>query len=575
MDDTMTAPFDYETFRRQFPLFAQAENAQLVYLDNAATTQKPQVVIDAITQFYLHGNANAHRSSHRLARAATTMLEQVRAKVARYLNTQSADEIVFCRGATEGLNLLAASLTQALQPGDEILLSVAEHHANLVPWQMAAQRHGLVLRFLPLREQGDGLAIERMPEFLTPRTRIVALTAASNALGFAVDIAQVAKVLNGRDALLVVDAAQAMVHGAVNVQQWHCDFLVCSAHKFYGPTGIGFIYGRREHWHDLPPWQGGGEMIETVTLERSHYAVPPHRFEAGTSALASIAGLGATIDFLSAQPRAAIRAHEQQLLQQLHAGLNTLDWIEVLSSPHDNVGIAAFRPRTFSGLMSEDLATWLDGHDIAVRCGSHCAQPLVRQLDGAWLRASVAAYNTPSDIVRLLDCIALAPRPQVVTEQASLAGAGNFLLYDDLSGLDPDVVRNARGWQARYGLLLQWGDERLAPKPSIRGDAHQVRGCETRVWLAHTQQGERHRFTIDAESRVIRGLAVLLLLLIDDRSRADIAAIDLSAVFAELGLTRHLSTSRVNGFQALVRRALQLAGVAESADPDSLAKPNR
>jgi sulfur transfer protein SufE len=340
-----------------------------------------------------------------------------------------------------------------------------------------------------------------------------------------------------------------MAHGAIDVRQWNCDFMVCSAHKFYGPTGIGFVYGKRSHWRELPPWQGGGEMIETVTLEQARYAAPPHRFEAGTAALAPIAGLGAVIDFLAAQPRAAIRRHEQQLLQQLHAGLQALDWIEVISSAHDNVGIAAFRPRAASGLASDDLAAWLDGHEIAVRCGSHCAQPLVRQLQGAWLRASVAAYNTQADVERLLDCIAAAPGLWRTTGVA-----------DDLGGLDLDMLRSARGWQARYALLLQWG-ERLVSRPELRTDANLVRGCETQAWLAHWRQGGRHRFAIDAESRVIRGLGVLLLLLIDDRSGEEIAATDLPAVFAELGLTRHLSASRVNGFQSLVQRALQLAGV--------------
>jgi len=558
--------FDAAAFRSQFPLFGQAENAQLVYLDNAATTQKPRPVIDAIADFYLHANANAHRSSHRLARAATSMLEQAREKVARHIKAQGADEIVFCRGATEGLNLLASSLTQQLQAGDEILLSVAEHHANLVPWQMAAQRHGLVLTFLPLQDDGNGLAIERIAEFLTPRTRIVSLTAASNALGFVVDIAQVANQLRGNNVLLVVDAAQAMAHTDIDVQQWNCDFLVCSAHKFYGPTGIGFVYGRRHHWQNLPPWQGGGEMIEAVTLEQSRYAAPPYRFEAGTSALAEIAGLGAAIDFLATLPRAALHQHEQQLVQRLHTGLQALDWIELISSPRDNVGIAAFRPRVSSGLSSEDLAAWLDGHDIAVRCGSHCAQPLVRQLAGAWLRASVAGYNSVADIERLLACVAAAPLQvplaiiEATNEATNEATTGAFG-QDDLAGLDIALLRNARGWQARYGLLLQWGDARLASKPELRSDAFLVRGCETQAWLAHWQEGASHRFAIDAEARVIRGLGVLLLLLIDGRSSAEIGAIDLPAAFDELGLARHLSASRVNGFQSLVRQALQLAGV--------------
>lgn len=564
-----SVPFDPMVLRQRFPLFAQPDNAQLIYLDNAATTQKPDVVIDAVMHFYLHANANAHRASHRLARAATAMLEEVRDKVARYIGAGTADEIVFCRGATEGLNLLAFALTQSLQAGDEIILSVAEHHANLVPWQMAAQRHGLVLKFIPLG--ATGLDLDRLPHLLTSRTRIVALTAASNALGFAVDVAMVATVLAARqDIVLVVDAAQAMAHATVDVRHWQCDFLVCSAHKFYGPTGIGFVYGRQQRWRELPPWQGGGEMIESVTLEHTRYAAPPHRFEAGTSALADIAGLGAAIDFLAVLPRVAVQAHEQQLMQQLHTQLQAVEWIEVISVASGNVGIAAFRPKPVTGLSCTDIAAWLDEHDIAVRSGTHCAQPLVQQLGGPWLRASVAAYNTAHDIDRLLACIRDMPLPiplasgvaagPVTAGVVQGVGVDDFG-FDDLSGLSLSALREARSWQARFGLLLQWG-ERIAPKPRLHDDSHRVSGCETLVWLAHRQVRDRHRFAIDAESRVIRGLAALLLVLIDDRTADDIKALDLAAVFTELGLVRHLSPSRVNGFQSLVRQALSQASVA-------------
>lgn len=560
---TICAEFDPLAFRAQFPLFAQAENARLVYLDNAATTQKPQCVIDAITQFYLHGNANAHRASHRLARAATDMLEQVREKTARWINAGSSAEIVFCRGATEGLNLLAHGLTQALRAGDEIILSVAEHHANLVPWQMAAQRHGLVLKFVPLRD--GALDFDRLPALLGERTRIVALTAASNALGFCVDVAALARAVKTRapDIVLVVDAAQAIAHATVDVTQWNCDFLVASAHKFYGPTGIGFVYGRSNLWQVMPPWQGGGEMIDSVTLQSTTFAAPPHRFEAGTSALASIAGLGAAIDFLRQQPRAAMQRHEAQLVYAMHERLARLPWLQLLSSAPGNVGMAAFRARDDVGIDHGDIALWLDGHDIAVRSGTHCAQPLVQQLGGAWLRASVAAYNTVDDIARLCDALACLPLPSRA-QSAAAAAATDAPATDDLAGLSLDALTATRGWQARYALLLQWG-ERLAPKPAIRRETNRVAGCEAAVWLVHHRQGERHRFAIDSDARVIRGLAVLLLLLIDARSDAELAALDLPATLQALGLARHLSPSRVNGFRALVDQALRLAGHAGHA----------
>jgi len=538
--------FDPETFKRYFPLFSQAENRGLVYLDNAATAQKPLAVIDAVRDFYLHSNANTHRSSHRLARRATEMVEGTRRKAADFLNAASAREVIFTRGATEALNLLAYSLCSRLQPGDEILLSTAEHHANIVPWQMAAQRGDLVLRYVP--DTAGIPQFDRLEESLSERTRIVSLTGGSNALGLCPDLENIARQLRGRALFWIVDGAQLAAHETVDVRRIGCDFLVCSAHKFYGPSGIGLLWGREGLLEAMPPWQGGGEMIVEVDLYSSNYAGLPHRFEAGTSPLAAIAGLGAALDFLAAQDRAAMAAHEQKLLQQLHREFAALPGLRLYSQPQHNLGILAFAPERGS---PADLAHWLDEKDIAVRVGHHCAQPLLRAAGWtATVRASLAAYNTESDLVALVDAVR-----EFLTLEESAAPVGAERRADDLSALQLERLASQRSWQDRYRELMRWG-KAIGPKPEIRRPQNLVRGCESEAWLVHWMEGARHRFALDSDSRVVKGLGALLLSQADGGTAAEIRALELEALFAELGLARHLSQSRSNGFYALLRQVM-------------------
>ena len=548
--------FSAAEFKAQFPLFSQPENRELIYLDNAATTQKPAVVIEALRDFYLHSNANTHRSSHRLARRATEMVERVRAQAADFLGSASEREILFTRGATEGLNLLANSLCATLTPGDEIVLSTAEHHANLVPWQMAAARHQLNIRYVP---DNRGIPqFERIGEVLSPRTRIVSLTAGSNALGFRTDLPSLRKHLSGRDLRWIVDAAQLTAHQPVDVQQIGCDFLVCSAHKFYGPTGLGLLYGREQWLQQMPPWQGGGEMIADVDLHSSHYADLPHKFEAGTSSLAAIAGLGACIEFLQQQDRAAMAAHEQSLLKALHQGVAQLPGIELLSQAQDNLGILTFADSRFAAV---DLMHWLDGKDIAVRVGHHCAQPLIRAAGHtATLRASLAAYNTETDVERFVAAVAEflqqldSGQSAGVVEEPAITDGWEA---DDFSALDLDALRSRRGWQEKYRLLMQWSKS-IAAKPAIRLPENSVKGCESSAWLAHQQLGDKHYFALDSDSRVVKGLGAFLLMQLNGKSAPAIRAIDLEAVFRELEFDKHLSPSRSNGFYALMRRVKEI-----------------
>jgi len=550
--------FSAAQFKQQFPLFSQPENRELVYLDNAATTQKPAVVIDAVRDFYLHSNANTHRSSHRLARRATEMVERVRNQAATFLNAGSVREIIFTRGATEGLNLLASSLTEGLAAGDEIVLSTAEHHANLVPWQMAARRHNLTIRYVPDEKGIPQFA--RLPEVLSPRTRIVSVTAGSNALGFRSDLELLRRMLRGRDLRWIVDAAQLAAHQLVDVQAIGCDFLVCSAHKFYGPTGIGLLYGREQWLQQMPPWQGGGEMIADVDLQSSHYAELPHKFEAGTSSLAAIAGLGACIEFLQQQDRVAMAAHEQGLLKSLHGQMAQLPGIELLSHGENNLGILAFSDSRFAPV---DLMHWLDGKDIAVRVGHHCAQPLVRASGhSATLRASLAAYNTQEDVDRFVSAVAEfvqqldSEKSAAVSEELAITDGWQA---DDFSALDLDALRSRRGWQERYRLLMQWSKS-IAAKPAIRLPENTVKGCESSAWLAHQALHGKHYFALDSDSRVVKGLGAFLLLQLNGKSAEEIRQTDLESVFRELEFEKHLSPSRSNGFYALMQRVKELLG---------------
>lgn len=552
--------FFADTFKQQFPLFAQPENRDLVYLDNAATTQKPACVIQAISDFYLHTNANTHRSSHRLARRATEMVEKVRRDAAGFLGAASPREIIFTRGATEGLNLLAHSLCSRLSPGDEILLSTAEHHANLVPWQMQAASRGLQLRFVP--HTGGIPQFERIGEVLSPRTKIVSVTAGSNALGLRTDLPALRAALSGQDLFWVLDGAQLAAHDRVDVASIGCDFFVCSAHKFYGPTGIGLVFGREELLQELPPWQGGGEMIASVDLLASEYAELPHRFEAGTSSLASIAGLGACMDFLGKQDRVAMAMHEQSLVHTLHEKLGQIPGLNLLSRGEHNLGIATF---THPRCAAIDLAQWLDGRDIAVRVGHHCAQPLLRAAGHtATLRASVAAYNDEEDIERFVAAVQeflahLEEEDSVSVREVPAPVADGSWSPDDLSSLDVAVLRNKKSWQDRYRALMAWARE-ISRKESIRSPENLVRGCESSAWLVHRCERGVHRFAIDSDSRVVKGLGALLLTLLDGKPSGSVSREQVQEVFDELGLAQQLSESRSNGFRALLERAFELMG---------------
>ncbi len=404
----MSERFDAAALRAQFPVLAQSVRGKpLAYLDNGATTQKPQVVIDAVTHFYAHDNANIHRAVHTLGERATAGYEGARGTVQRFLNARSEREIVFTRGTTEGINLVANSfLRPRLQPGDEILVTGMEHHANLVPWHMACATTGAVMRHVPLKDDG-ALDLDALPALLTERTRLFAFTAVSNALGTVNPVAQLVSLAHARGIPVLVDAAQAVAHlpaHELDVQALDCDFLVFSGHKIYGPTGIGVLYGKRAHLDAMPPWQGGGDMIREVFLDRSTFADVPSRFEAGTPPIAEAIGLGAALTWFMALDRPAALAHEDALLVRATEALKALPGVRIIGTAPRKVSVLSF---VLDYAHPHDAGTFFDFEGVAVRAGHHCAQPVMARFGvPATLRATFAPYNTDADVDALLRAIA-------------------------------------------------------------------------------------------------------------------------------------------------------------------------
>ncbi len=393
--------FDAAAVRREFPILDQQVHGKpLVYLDNANTTQKPIGVLEALDRYYREDNANIHRATHLLSERATRAYEGARERIARFFNARETAEIVFTRGCTEAINLVAYSFARPrLKPGDEILVTHMEHHSNIVPWQLVAEQTGAVLRVVPMDARGvlDMAAYETM---LGPRTAIVSAIHVSNALGTVNPVGDIIRLAKARGVPVLIDGAQAAPHMPVDVQALGCDFYACSAHKMYGPTGIGALYGRRELLESMPPWMGGGDMIASVTFEHTEYNAVPYKFEAGTPNIAGVVGFGAAVDFLSRFDMREIAAHEHTLLEQASSALAGIDGVRLIGQAPERAGVVSF---LVGDVHPHDIGTFLDREGIAVRTGQHCAQP-VMDFYGimSTVRASFALYNTSADVDALV-----------------------------------------------------------------------------------------------------------------------------------------------------------------------------
>jgi cysteine desulfurase/selenocysteine lyase len=403
---TGRVPYDVMKLREDFPILAEKPyGKKLVYLDNAASAQKPRAVIDRMVHAYEHEYSNVHRGLHYLANAATEAFESARDKVRYFLNAESTDEIIFTRSATESLNHVASSFGQSIGEGDEIILSIMEHHSNIVPWHFLRERKGAVIKWIGVDEDGN-FSLEEFERAITKRTKIVAMTHMSNVLGTVVPIKDVIRISHARGVPVLVDGSQGAVHLDVDVRDLDADFYAFTGHKVYGPTGIGILYGKKKLLEALPPFNGGGEMIETVTEDRVTYNTPPHRFEAGTPPIVQAIGLSAAMDYMLNIGRADIRAHENALRDYAHERLGRMNSLRIFGRAKDKGAIVSFEMK---GAHAHDVATVIDRSGVAVRAGTHCAMPLLARYGvTSTCRASFAMYNTFEEVDALVEALAKA-----------------------------------------------------------------------------------------------------------------------------------------------------------------------
>ncbi|WP_342166661.1 cysteine desulfurase [Methylobacterium sp. SD21] len=404
----LTSTYDVSEIRKEFPILAETVYGKpLVYLDNAASAQKPRAVIDAMVNCMQTGYANVHRGLHYMANAATEGFEGARETTRQFLNAASIDEIIFTRNATEAYNLVASSMGWAglIGEGDEIILSIMEHHSNIVPWHFLRERRGAVIKWAPVDDEGNFL-VEEYEKLFTPRTKMVAITHMSNVLGTVTPAKEIVRIAHAHGVPVLLDGAQSAVHQPVDVRALDCDFFVFTGHKVYGPTGIGVLYGKKEWLERLPPYQGGGEMIRAVSQDAVTYNDPPHRFEAGTPAIIEAVGLGAALEFMMTLGRENIAAHETMLTEYAHQRLGAMNSLRIIGTAKGKGGVISFEMK---GAHAHDIATVIDRQGVAVRAGTHCAMPLLTRFGAtSTCRASFGLYNTTDEIDALAEALAKA-----------------------------------------------------------------------------------------------------------------------------------------------------------------------
>ncbi|MFA7446813.1 MAG: cysteine desulfurase [Weeksellaceae bacterium] len=401
---------DIQKIRAEFPILQREVNGfPLIYLDNGATSQKPKIVLDAMQEYYQKFNSNVHRGIHTISQEATVMMEDSREKVRKFIHAKHAHEVLFTKGTTEGINLVATTLREILQPNDEILITEMEHHSNIVPWQILCERSGAKLKYIPLKEDGS-LNLENLDKLLTEKTKLVAVNQISNALGILNPIDQLIKSAQKVGAWTLIDAAQSAPHIAIDVQKMDCDFLVFSGHKMYAPTGVGILYGKEDILNQLPPYHGGGEMIKEVWMDHSTYSELPFKFEAGTPNIEANIVLGTAIDYINSIGIQNIHQHEDELLKYATAKLSELDEVIIYAKDIPRSGAVSFN-LNLDGVHPSDVGMILDKKGIAVRTGHHCTQPIMRHFGiNGTVRASFAVFNTKEEIDQLIDGVKLAIR---------------------------------------------------------------------------------------------------------------------------------------------------------------------
>ena len=563
--------FDLDKIRQDFPiLHRKAHGRPLVYLDNAATTQKPRAVIDALDRYYEHDNANVHRGVHLLSQLATQEYEEARAKVQRFLNAASPREIIFTRGTTEAVNLVAQTFgRQNVGAGDEVIVSHLEHHSNIVPWQMLCEEKDARLRVIPINDRGE-LLLDEYEKLLGPRTKLVAVAHVSNALGTVNPVRQLIERAHRRGAAVLLDGAQAVAHFKVDVRRLDCDFYAFSGHKIYGPMGVGVLYGKEALLAAMPPWQGGGDMINSVTFEKTTYAEPPSKFEAGTPHVAGAVGLGVALDYLESVGVENAAAHEAQLLRRATERLREVPGVRLIGTAAEKASVLSFVVDD-PPLSALDVGTQLDLAGVAVRTGHHCCQPLMERFGvPGTVRASLAMYNTSEDVDRFADALGKIVAAASARARPAPVAAPPEAIYPKATAASP---REAAGrlveafefldsWPERYQYLIELG-KKLPPLPAaLKTEANRVRGCQSTVFLSARRRpgtDDVLEFLADSDADIVRGLLALLQRVFSGQRATEVLAFDMEGFFHQLGLDQNLVLGRRVGLDAMVKRVRSFA----------------
>lgn len=572
-----------DRIRQDFPILSTEMNGRpLVYLDNGSTTQKPQSVIDAITHYYSYDNANIHRGIYELSQRATDGYEGARRKVAEFLNASASEECIFVRGTTEAINLVATSWgLMNLQPDDEIIVTGLEHHSNIVPWQMACQRTGAKLRVWYPNEDGE-LPMGQLSNLLSERTKMVAVQHVSNALGTIHDVSAITKLAKSVSAKVLVDGAQWVGHFSTDVQSLGCDFYVFSGHKLYAPTGIGVLWGRRELLESIPPYHGGGDMIETVAFEKTTYAPLPNRLEAGTPNIAGTIGLGAAIDYVRSIGFEDIAKHEDHLLEYATRKLRTIQGLRILGDSENKAALISFVLEDPS-IAPLDVATALASEGIAIRTGHHCCMPLMGQLEVTGTsRVSLAMYNSSEDIDLLVKALTslVKSRTERRTESGSRDGAETIVFAAAQAGsaqLAADEMAaeflEFDDRESRTELLMELGQEVPDHFAALKAISTAVPGCMSEVYLVGRptkDEPNKFEFVADSNAEIVRGLIAVLQQIFSGQSASEIIEYDIESFFRKIGLEQFISTQRRSGLDGMIRRIRTLAQAIlerETVDP--------
>ncbi|MDB5328990.1 MAG: cysteine desulfurase, SufS subfamily [Phycisphaerales bacterium] len=575
-------PFDVSRIRADFPiLHTRSHGKHLVYLDNGATTQKPRAVIERLIRYYETENANIHRGVYELSQRATDVYEEARRIVARFINAAEDKEVIFTRGTTEAINLVAASFGRKfIREGDEIIVSALEHHSDIVPWQMVAEACGARVRVIPMNDAGE-LQLDEYAKLLNSRTRLVAVNHVSNALGTINDVRRITELAHAAGAKVLVDGAQWVAHRPTDVQALGCDFYCFSGHKLYGPTGIGVLWGRRELLEKMPPYQGGGDMIESVSFDKTVYAGLPNKFEAGTPDISGAAGLGAAIEYVESIGLSNIAPHEDALLKHATEKLGEVPGLRIIGTAAHKAGVVSFVIKD-PPMASLDIGTRLDAEGIAVRTGHHCCQPIMDRLGiSSTTRASFAMYNTVEEINTLANALRrivadeAARRKQSAPAGASAHAPAAEILYAPAAASSPQAAADEladdfdlfEDRESKSEYVIDLGNKLPHTFDMLKAITTRVPGCMSEVYIVTRRAhgtSDRIEFVADANADIVRGLIAILQRIYSGQRVEEVLAFDIEGFFRRIGLDQFITNQRRTGLAGMIERirhgAAALAG---------------